>query len=178
MYVAFAIQATACSLDYSQVTVSEEMSEQVPDSILHEFSYTVVEGGKPSVRVDAERAEFFEKSDRTYVTGLTFREYDEQGELVTEGTADYAEFHTDTESAELEGGLRFYSSTEEATVETEYLYWDNEEKLLTGREDDRVRIEEDSGSRLDGIGFEADVRRRLIDFAGPVSGRFVSDSDE
>lgn len=169
---------SACSLDYSQVSVTDEISEQIPDSLLRDFSYTVVENGTPAYRLEADQAEFFTEKKITYVKGLIFREYDSLEQLVTEGRSDAAVFFTDSENAELEGNLRFYSSAEEASVETDYLFWNNDEKLLTGSDDGQVRILEDSGSRLDGIGFEADVRRRLVDFTGPVSGLYIADDDE
>lgn len=167
----------SCSLDYSQVTVTDEMSEQIPDSVLHDFTYTVVEDGSQVYRIEAKRAEFYDADHRTLVEELGFREYDASGALVTEGSAGITRFDTETESAELEGDLRFYSATEEATIETDYLSWDSEQKLLTGLPESRVRIAEDSGSRLEGTGFEADVRRRAVDFAGRVSGRYVTGTD-
>ncbi len=167
-----------CSLDYSQVSLADEMSEEIPDSILREFSYTKVENGSPAYRLDAERAEFYSDRNLTSLNGLVFREYDSTGGLITEGRADAAAFFTDTESAELEGTLRFYSAIEEATVTTDYLYWDAEEKRLVGNSESRAVLVKDDGSRLDGIGFEVDVRRRLVDFTGPVSGKLVTKSHE
>ena len=120
------IPLVGCSLDYSQVSVTEEMSKEIPDSVLHNFSYTKVEGGSPAYEIEAEQAEFYSEQDRTYINQLEFREYDDDGELITEGKAESAVFFTDSENAELEGSLSFYSATEEATVATDYLYWDNE----------------------------------------------------
>jgi LPS export ABC transporter protein LptC len=165
----------SCSLDYSQVSVTEEMSREIPDSILRDFTYTVVEQGVPTYRLEGDVAEFYTNRKRTDIEGLLFREYDRSGNLVTEGNADRAVFFTDTENAELEGNLLFYSAAEEATVVTDYLSWNSEEKLLAGSSTGRVTVTEDSGSKLSGTGFEADISRRRVDFSGPVAGRLVVD---
>jgi len=174
----FLLFVAGCSLDYSQVSVTEEMSEQIPDSVLHDFTYTVVENGTPIYRLEAEKAEFYTERKETHVEKLVFREYDSDEQLITEGRSDSALFSTDTENAELEGNLRFYTSIEEARFEADYLYWNNAEKILAGSETGRVLIIEDSGSRLEGVGFEADVKRRIVEFSGPVAGTFVAEDDE
>jgi len=165
-----------CSLDYSQVSLAEEMSAQIPDSVLEEFSYTIVRSGSPRYRLEASRAEFFGDREETYLHGLRFLEFDSDGELVTEGNAERATYFTGSENAELEGSLSFYSASEEATVSSDYLYWDAENKLLLGRSEGLVAIEKSSGSRLSGVGFEADVRRRFVDFTGGVRGNYVSET--
>lgn len=176
--IAFALFLVTCSLDYSDVYLTEAMAEEIPDSILENFSYTTVREGEPAYRLEADRAEFFDEKKTTYLEGVLFREFDGSGELLTEGSGDRAVYFTETENAELDGELRFYSAKEEATVTTDYLYWNNEEKILTGRPEGRVRIVEDSGSQIDGLGFEADVRTKSVDFSGRVTGTYITDETE
>ena len=173
-----AIALSGCSLDYSQVSVADEMEDTIPDSVLEDFNYTIVRGGTPTYLLEADVAEFFQEREETHLGGLVFRELDETGSLVTEGTADEAVYFTATENAELEGSLSFFSAVEEATINSDYLYWDAENKLLVGRADGEVSIRSESGSGLDGVGFEADIRRRFVDFSGEVSGTFVPEENE
>ena len=173
-----AVVVSGCSLDYSQVSVADEMIDTIPDSVLEDFTYTIVRGGAPAYLLEADLAKFFQEREETHLEGLVFRELNKEGALVTEGTADEAIYFTATENAELEGSLSFFSAIEEATIKSDYLYWDAENKLLVGRADGEVSIRSESGSGLDGVGFEADIRRRFVDFAGNVSGTFVPEENE
>ena len=154
------------------------MIDTIPDSELEEFTYTIVRGGSPTYLLEADLAQFYQEREETHLEGLIFRELDTEGSLVTEGTADEAIYFTATENAELEGSLSFFSAIEEATINSDYLYWDAENKLLVGRADREVSIRSESGSGLDGVGFQADIRRRFVDFSGEVSGTFVPDEEE
>lgn len=154
------------------------MSETIPDSILNDFSYTIVREGVPTYLLDADSAEFYSGREETHLGGLVFQELNQDGGLVTEGLADQAIYFTGTENAELEGTLSFFSAAEEATIHSDYLYWDSENKLLLGRDDGHVSIRSEAGSGLDGTGFEADIRRRFVDFHGEVTGVYVPEETE
>ncbi len=169
----FFIQFVGCSLDYSDAYVSDDMSEDIPDSVFENFRYTSIKEGSPAFLIEGDKAEFFVNKEETYLTNVRFTEYGSDGDVATEGRADSAVYFTGTENAEIEGNLRFYSSTESATVTAEYLYWDNQEKRLRGSNDGTVSVREDSGSRIQGVGFEADVRRKEVMFSGSVTGRYV-----
>ncbi len=176
--VAVLLFASGCSLDYSDTYVPDDMSEDIPDTILQQFRYTSIKEGRPVFFIEGEKAEFYVSRERTYLTNVQFTEYDADGDVATEGSADTAVYFTDTENAEIEGDLRFYSSTESATVTAEYLYWDNQEKRLRGSRDGSVAVRKDSGSKIEGIGFEADARRKEVTFSGTVSGRYVPEEEE
>jgi LPS export ABC transporter protein LptC len=168
-----------CSLDYSSVYVTEDMSEDIPDSILYEFTHTSVQDGLPIFRLSAGTAYIYNKKEETQLLDILFQEYNKKGEIITEGRADEALFFTETENAEFWGDLFFYSLSEEASFQTAYLFWNNEEKRLIGREESDVLIQRDSGTELLGKGFEAEARTRIVTFSGPVTGTYVlEDEDE
>ncbi|MBN1686181.1 MAG: LPS export ABC transporter periplasmic protein LptC [Spirochaetales bacterium] len=168
-----------CSLDYSSAYVTEDMSADIPDSILFEFKHTSVKDGTPVFRLSAGTAYIYNKRNETTLSDILFQEFNRRGEIITEGRADEAVFFTDTENAEFWGDLYFYSLSEKASFQTPYLYWDNEEKKLVGREDSDVLIRRDSGTEILGTGFEAEARTRIVTFSGPVSGTYVlEDEDE
>ncbi len=173
------IIVAGCSLDYSSTYVTEEMSEDIPDSILYEFTHTSVKDGTPVFRLSAGTAYIYNKKKETRLSDILFQEYDRKGEVITEGTADEAVFFTDSEDAEFWGNLLFYSSIEEASFETSYLYWNNDEKKLIGKKGSDVLIKRDTGTEILGTGFEAEARTRIVTFEGPVSGTYVlEDKDE
>ena len=168
-----------CSLDSSSIYVTEEMSEDIPDSILYEFIHTSVKDGTPVFRLSAGTAYIYNKKEETQLLDILFQEFDRKGKIITEGRADEALFFSKSEDAEFWGNLFFYSLSEEASFQTAYLYWSDEEKRLIGRDDGEVLIQRDTGTEILGTGFEAAARTRIVTFAGPVSGTYVlEDEDE
>ncbi len=163
----------ACSFDYQQATVSESLGE-VPDTILERFSQTVVRDGRPTLVMEAAEARTFRSSKQVVLVGARFREYDSAGELAIEGRAEKAVFHTDTENAELSGGITLYSSRDEATMRAESLEWNRERRLARSGADEAVIVEKDDGSRIEGRGFEADFRTHTIRFSRGVRGTVVT----
>lgn len=168
----------SCSLDYSSVYTTEEMSADIPDSILYEFVHTSVKDGTPVFRLSAGTAYIYNKKEETQLLDILFQEFDRKGEIITEGRADEALFFTESENAEFWGNLFFYSLSEEASFQTEYLYWNDEEKRLIGRDNGEVLIQRDSGTEISGTGFEAEARTRIVTFAGPVSGTYVLEDED
>ena len=164
-----AVVMCGCSLDYGEAMIEEEFSEEIPDTILIEFTHTVVEDDQVVVVLQAERAETYAKRHTTSLSGVRFYEYNDQGEIITEGRADRASFHTESQDAEIVGAITFHSVAEGMSIYAEHLFWEMENKILTSDPQESVRIDKEDGSFLEGKGFEADFRRKLIrlrDFRG------------
>lgn len=161
----------SCSLDYGEA-LAEELGEDVPDSILYGFQHTVVENGKPRFRLEADLAENFQVTGRTRLTGVRFSEFNAGGGLVAEGTADSAVFFPDTETAELTGSVSFRRESDGLAVNSGYLKWDGEARLLTSRSDTLTTLRDGDGSRLSGAGFQADAARRSFSFDKGADGSF------
>ncbi len=167
-----------CSLDYSSIYTTEEMSEDIPDSILYEFTHTSVKDGTPVFRLSAGTAYIYNKKEETQLSDILFQEFNNVGEIITEGRADEAVFFSESEDAEFWGNLFFYSLSEEASFQTAYLYWNDEEKRLIGRDNNEVLIQRDTGTEILGTGFEAEARTRIVTFTGPVSGTYVLEDED
>ena len=168
---------TSCSLDYEQLQMAEERDESVPETVISDAEFTVVRTGARSFRISAERAETYPERQEQILSGLSFEELGAGGEVITTGRADRAVHETDTDDVTMSGNISFYSSEYEARVTTDYLHWNNEEKLLRGRDDGEVRLELDSGSVVEGTGFEADMRRSIARFAQSVQGVLETDEE-
>lgn len=167
----------ACSLEYEQ-PLATEISEDTPDTILFSFTHTVVQDGSPRFVVGAERAETYGERKLQYLSLVTFTELAADGSLLTEGTADYAEYQTDTENFELSGNLRFYSAEEDAWLTADELFWDNEARVLTSEPADPVLLERGDGTVIRGRGFVAEMGRSIIRFEDGVSGSLVEDDED
>ena len=173
---AAAALAAGCSFDYGQSSVKDQISEEIPNSILLNFEHTVVQDGKPSFRLNAERAEFYDGKKETRLKNVSFAEYDPKtGAAISTGRSTQAIFYDDSEDAELSGDIVVYSKRSEAGLSGGYLYWDNAKKTLEGRRDRLITITRDDGTEIRGEGFAADARRRSMSFSGRAAGTIVSE---
>jgi len=177
------IALSGCSLDYGSA-LAEDLGDGIPDTVVFDFSHTVVERGLPRFRLEASRGESYQALKKMKLTDVRFTEYTASGretsevEVSTEGHADSAVFYTDTESAELSGSVRFYSAADGVTVESGYLKWDGEARILESRADTVTSLSDDDGTRLSGSGFTADAARKSFAFENRADGRYVAPAEE
>ena len=167
----------ACSFDYEEARIAEDLDEEVPETIILDFSRTRIDGGRPEFQITGSRAAAYGKRMETEVEDVLFREFGDDGEITTEGRADRLRISSETEDAEIEGNIRFYHAEEETGIEAERLNWSNEERLLSGPEGE-VTVSRKSGSTLTGEGFRADMRRKRIEFSGGARGTWVEEEGE
>ena len=167
-----------CSIDYDEAMIADDLAEDIPDTILYDFTQVEVKEGKPLYRIQAEKAESFEKQYISNLTSVQFQEFDEEREIITMGWADRVTYFTNTEDAEMEGNLTFHSKREEGSVSGEYLYWENETKILKSKTEYTVELEKDSGSNITGTGFEADFTTEHIIFTGKTEGIWVDEEED
>lgn len=163
-----------CSLDYG-VAMAEDLAEDTPDTVLLGFSHTVVENGLPRFRLEAERGESYQTLKKMKLTGVSFTEYEPGSKKISaQGSADSAIFYTDTESAELSGSVRFHAFQDGLTVESGYLEWDGQERLLRSRAETVTSLKDKDGSSLSGAGFSADANRRAFTFGNRADGHYAA----
>ena len=163
----------SCCFDYREAQVPEDLEDTIPNIVLKGFRQTVVSKGKVVLRVQVDKAEGFERKKRTIFQQVRFSEFDEEGKLLTEGRADTVVYESDTKNATVSGKVFIHSLREEGKIRAETLSWNDKERLLTGPEKDRVRLEDEKGSWIEGTGFTADLKRLLVTFSGPVRGEYV-----
>ena len=170
--------STSCSLDYDQARVAESIPEQIPETILFDFTHTVVSGGRAWVILEAERAETYSERKEIVLQDVFFREYDEQGNLLTEAQAEQAVFSTETEDATVSGSIQIYSHDEQAALQAGRLSWFREGRRLVADDGQTVRLQKDDGSYVEGEGFSADFRRKKLEFSSRVRGSYVREEEE
>lgn len=168
----------SCSLDYDQARVAESIPGQIPETVLLEFTHTVVSGGRVWVVLEAERAETYGERNEIVLEGVFFREYDQEGNLLTEARAERAVFATDSENATLSGSIEIYSHAEEASLQAGRLSWVREGRRLVADDGQTVRLQTDDGSYVEGEGFSADFRRKRLEFSSRVRGSYVREEEE
>jgi len=168
----------SCSLDYEQARVAESIPGQTPETILIDFTHTVVSGGRVWVILEADRAETYSERKEIVLEGVYFREYDEEGYLLTEAQAERAVFSTDSEDATVSGSIVIYSQEEKASLQASQLFWTREGRRLVAEDGQTVRLQKDDGSFVEGQGFSADFRRKKLEFASRVRGSYVWEEEE
>jgi len=170
------ILAVSCSFNYGEA-LAEDLAERTPDAVFTGFSHTVVQDNEPALRLEAEKAELFDRKNTVRLYGVSFTELRDGSPLVR-GTAEEAVLKTDTEDAEFFGAVVLRSEEEGLTIRTGRLSWNAEDRVLESEAGQSTEIEKDDGSRLQGFGFRADARRKGISFTGRVEGVLVRPDPE
>ncbi|RPJ07460.1 MAG: LPS export ABC transporter periplasmic protein LptC [Spirochaetaceae bacterium] len=167
----------ACSLDYQDNQGTKELSDKIPEAVFTDFVHMSVKETRLLFSLEAKEAQLFQKQKRTVLTGVRFREYDDNGEISVEGHANRAIYYTDTENAEIYGAVYFRSNQEEITMYAESLFWDRKSRMLSAYVGETVRINKDDGSYITGSGFSADARKKSINYSSGVWGKYIHEDE-
>jgi len=171
--LALAALLAGCSIDYTSATSEEQAQEGVPDTIAVDILHRVHKDGRLSLELQASRAVTYNAKNETVLSDARFAAYDEAGAKSTDGRARTVVFYSDTENAEISGGVRVHSASEKGDVTANSLHWENKTKKLRAPAAEPVTIRKDDGSSLSGTGFSGDFSRRELAFTGPVKGSYV-----
>jgi LPS export ABC transporter protein LptC len=171
------VLCAGCKLDYKDADLAEEMNEQVPNSVLEDFSQVVVRDGKVSYTFSADHAELFDSTKLTYFDNIGFTEYKADGSTGTEGAAERAIHDSKTDNIIFDGKIILNATAQDFVVKSDYLEWNNEAKILKSLDDTEVSIEQGDGSVVKGRGFVADAKGKSFTFLEEASGRFIEDEE-
>lgn len=166
-----ALLLAGCSFDYSDGEVGETGEEAIPQVELLDVTMVIVRNNR--LELTARRIASFPEEGYQEFAGLAFREFGPEGDLRLEGEAESGILDLESEDVELMGTVRFYSTVEEASIESEFLSWDADARVLTAPADRPVVLTRDDGSRVEGRGMTVDGRRNSVEFSAGVEGVFV-----
>ena len=166
-----------CKLDYKDADLVEEMNEQVPNSVLDNFSQVVVRDGTISYTFSADHAELYDSTGKTYFDNIGFTEYKADGTTGTEGAAAHAIHDSKTDNIIFDGKIILNATAQDFVVKSDYLEWNNEAKILKSMDDTEVSIEQGDGSMVKGRGFIADAQGKSFVFLEEASGRYYEDEE-
>jgi LPS export ABC transporter protein LptC len=168
--------AAACSFDYGEA--SETDSSQ-PDIVMSDVEYVRVRDGDPVVRFEAERAERYESRQTMELRQFSFEQFESHGlDINAVGSAGRASVDTDSGNIAMDGGVRIAVESEDITIETETLTWQDKERFLRGGDYNPVDIKRSDGTSFTGQGFSADARRRTWSFTYGVEGIFIDEDED
>ncbi|MDR2394194.1 MAG: LPS export ABC transporter periplasmic protein LptC [Treponema sp.] len=166
----------ACSFDYGPASSDQG---DLPDIIMKDVEYVRVRNGNPLVRFTAESAERYEKRQTMELTNFSFEQFEHQGEDINAvGQAGTASVELDSGNIRLRDGVRLEVESEDITLETKGLDWQDQERLLSSGETEQVDMQRSDGTNFSGWGFSADVRNRTWGFASGINGTYVWEDKE
>jgi LPS export ABC transporter protein LptC len=166
----------SCTFDYGESTSSER---ELPDLVMVNVEYIRVRSMDPIARVQAERAERYEKQGVMKLENFTFKQYGDKGnEVNAMGGAGNASVDINSGDIFMTNGVRLEVESEDIIIETNKLEWKDESHILSAGTEDEVHILRKNGTHFSGIGLSADARRHTFEFAGSVSGFYIQDEDD
>lgn len=156
----------SCSVKYDEIVNVENTT---PEFIFQDANLTRYEDMVPKNQVSAEVIEEYKNSPETFAKGVTFKSYDEKGNVDTEGECGYLYTNTKNELYELYDDIKLFSYTQNTKFFADSLRWNSKNEQLIGGKNDMVKIEKDD-TVIYGSGFAASGVSKIYSFSGSVSG--------
>jgi len=174
--ILFFLIATSCTFDYGELENSER---ELPDLVMLNVEYIRVKSADPIARVQAERAERYEKQGVMKLENFTFEQLGDKGQEVnTQGGAGNALLEINSGDITMTNGVRIAVESEDIILATDKLEWKDEMHILSTGAEDKVDIFRENGTHFIGTGLTANARTRSFEFSGGVDGNYVQDDDE
>ncbi|MDR3124098.1 MAG: LPS export ABC transporter periplasmic protein LptC [Treponema sp.] len=165
-----------CTFDYGDA-VSED--DDQADIVMGNVEYVRMRDGDPVVRFRAQQAERYENRQTMELQNFSFEQfYDHGGEINATGSAGSGMVELESGNIQLERSIIISVESEDITIETDKLSWEDTKRILAGSDEHRVDIQRSDGTVFSGKGFSADARSRTWAFTGGVEGSYVDTEEE
>lgn len=172
LLAAIVLLLVSCSFNYDEGAIEAEENTGLPQVEVISARMVVVRDNR--VELIADRIASYPDEGVQRFSGVTFREYGPEGEIRFEGHADEVLVYLDSEDIELTGEVRIVSYVEDGTVDTDYLYWESEGRVLRNDTGSTVTVFRENGTVVEGSGLYVDGRRNTIEFRDGVSGVYYN----
>ncbi|WP_461246675.1 LPS export ABC transporter periplasmic protein LptC [Treponema sp. R6D11] len=174
--ILFFLITLSCTFDYGELEPTER---ELPDLVMLNVEYIRVRSADPIAKVQAERAERYEKQGVMKLENFTFEQYGDKGhEVNTQGGAGNASVDINSGDITMMNGVRLEVESEDIIIETNQLEWKDETHILSTGEEDEVDVYRENGTHFTGTGLTANARSRSFEFSGDVGGSYVQEDDE
>jgi LPS export ABC transporter protein LptC len=174
--ILFFLITLSCTFDYGE---SDSSERELPDLVMLNVEYIRVRSADPIARVQAERAERYEKQGVMKLENFTFEQYGDKGhEVNTQGGAGNASVDINSGDITMTNGVKLEVESEDIVIETSQLEWKDETHILSTGEEDEVDIYRENGTHFTGIGLTANARTRFFEFLNGVGGTYIQEEDE
>ena len=164
----------SCSLKYSETVNSEDT---VPEFVFEDTNLVRYENNRPTLELSAGSLEQYKNTDESYGKDVSFKAYNDAGEVETEGSCGIIFADSEKKTYELYDDINLYNVPENVRFYANMLKWNgNTEQLISGRSD-MVKIEKDD-TIMRGNGFTASGISKTFSFRGNITGTIETSDDE
>ena len=160
--------AGGCTFDYGIDTDSQ--APRRPNIEAFNASLEIEREGR--LEISAQRLATFRDERLQELDGLTVREYGPNGDLRLEGSADAARIYLESDNVELIGSIVLRSFEEDAELRSDFLFWDDENRVLSSGDAETVELFRGDDSWVRGNSLRLDARRNQAVISGAVHGRY------
>ena len=177
-FVISALLGMSCSFTYDTFLPNEND----PNMVMENAEYVRIKNGNPEIQAQAEEIRQYEAKHTMELDNFSFRQYNIAPEgqenipdINASGKASQASLETDTGNFNMSGGVSIEVISEDFSMETPEISWQDKDRLL--RAPGTVHIRRSNGTTLQGTGFSADARSRNWEFDSAVEGSVVEDDN-
>ena len=165
---------SACSLDYGK-TVNVE--DSIPEFRFTDAHYSQYENNKPTLEVSAERIEQYKSDGSSYARKASFKRYNEDGTIDTEGSCDLLSADTKNDLYIMFDNIFVQMHSQDMKIRAKTLRFDGKNEQLTCSVEDEVSIEK-KDTVITGKGFSASGVSKIFTFADTIEGKVVTQDAE
>jgi hypothetical protein len=180
VWILLTLLLAACSFDYD--TSGEDFGND-PNVVMKDVEYVRMENALPVVRIRSKEARRYEAKHAMEMDGFSFEQYNsslpedaEIPDINVRGAGGSVTIETDSGNLTMAGGVSIDVTSEDLSLQTESLSWEDGERLLSAPGD--LIVSRSDGTRLSGRNFSADTRRREWRFEEAVAGDIVEEDEE
>lgn len=160
------IVISSCSLKYDETI---DVGLNTPEMIFENTHMTRYEDNKITFEMSAEVLEQYKKSSETFARNVSFKSYNSEGDVETEGACGLLSSDTKKEIYELYDDIKLYNLKENTNFFANVLRWNAKTEQLTSGRGDKVQIEKDDAV-IRGTGFSASGVSKTFSFRGTITG--------
>ena len=160
--------AAGCTFDYGVDT--DAAAPRRPNIEAFNADLVIERAGR--LEISVRRLATFRDERLQELDGLTVREYGPDGKLRLEGSADAARIYLESDNVELIGSIVLRSFEEDAELRSEFLFWDDEHRVLSSGDAPAVELLHGDDSWVRGSSLHLDARRNRAVISGAVRGRY------
>ena len=166
----------SCSFDYG---TQDGGDTDLPDIVMEIVEYVRVRAADPQARLQADRVARFEERRIMELHNFSFEQFGNRGDDINAiGKAGRASFEIDTGDIYMDDGVRIEVESEDISIETHWLQWKDEDRILSSGDEEEVFIYQEDGTVFSGTGFHANARYRTWEFTGGVGGTYIYEDEE
>ena len=161
----------SCSFNYDDVLISDEDKEAIPDIMLSNLSERVYDKGDKILEFHSDSVKIFETRRIQEIEGLVFTQFDSEGAVAIQGSANFASRDIGSDDIRLSGDVSIYVTKDSSQISGDEFLFSPEQNLIWSPSE--VVLVQDDGSQLRGRGFLVDLLLQELRFDSGASGVLV-----